>query len=426
MKVIGVQTDSLAAQVGIRVGDDLEAINGHPVRDVLDYWFWMEDEGGILELRRDGKVFRIQVEEVDGRDLGLAFEEMRVRRCGNRCVFCFVDQLPPGMRPALYVKDEDYRLSFLHGSYITLTDVSSDDVERIVEQRLSPLYISVHATDPRVRRAILGRRSGGDVLAPMRRLAEAGIAMHTQIVLCPGINDGAQLERTVRDLSGLFPQVRSIAVVPVGLTRHREGLTPLRPMSRAEARRCLEEVMGWQEEFLNRFGKRLVYAADECYLTAGFEIPEAEAYEDFPQIENGVGIVRRLVETFEAEERRLPKRLGEQLRLTVVTGRAAEGCLRRMVERLEKVGGLSMRLVGVENRFFGESITVSGLLTGADILAALKREAVGDAVLLPPNCVNEDGVLLDDRTPEEMAKVLGVPVEVGSYDLVESVLRMVS
>ena len=432
MKVIGVQEGSPAAQLGIWVGDDLEAINGHPVRDLLDLWFWMEDEAGMLEIRRDGEVFQIQVEEVEGRDLGLAFEEMRIRRCGNRCVFCFVDQLPPGMRPALYVKDEDVRLSFLHGSYITLTDLSSDDMQRIVEQRFSPLYISVHATDPRVRRAMLGRRSGGDVLTPMRRLAEAGIAMHTQIVLCPGINDGAQLERTVRDLSGLFPSaslrtspgVQSIAVVPVGLTRYREGLHPLRSVGRAEARRCIEQVTGWQEDFLDRFGKRLVYAADECYLTAELEIPEAETYEELPQIENGVGMVRRFVDAFEAEEGRLPSRLVKRLRLTLVTGKAAEEFLRRMVRRLEEVDGLSVRLVAVENRFFGESITVSGLLTGRDILATLEREACGDGVLLPPNCVNEDGLLLDDRTPEEMAEVLGVPVEVGSYDLVESVLRI--
>jgi len=360
MKVIGVQEGSPAAGFGIRIGDALEAINGHPVRDLLDYWFWMDDEGGVLELRRDGKMFRIQVEEPEGRDVGLEFEEMTIRRCGNRCVFCFVDQLPPGMRPALYVKDEDVRLSFLYGSYITLTDLSSEDIQRIVAQRLGPLYISVHATDPRVRSAMLGRRSSADVLATMRRLAEAGIAMHTQIVLCPGINDGAQLERTVQDLSGLFPEVRSIAIVPVGLTRYREGLVPLRPVGRVGARRCIEQVVGWQEEFLSRFGTRLVYAADECYLTARLEIPEAEAYEDFPQIENGVGMVRQFLDAFEAEEGRLPNWLREPLRLTLVTGRSAEGFLRRMAERLEKVDRLSVRLVGVENRFFGDSVRFGG------------------------------------------------------------------
>jgi putative radical SAM enzyme (TIGR03279 family) len=426
MKVIAVQTGSPAEGLGILVGDDLERINGHPARDVLDVWFWMADEGAILELRRDGEVFEVRIEEAEDRDLGLEFEEMTIRRCGNRCVFCFVDQLPSGMRPALYVKDEDIRLSFLHGSYVTLADVSGEDIERIVEQRLSPMYISVHATDPKVRGRLLGRRGGGDVLPTMRRLSEAGIWMHTQIVLCPGINDGSELERTVRDVSAFFPQVRSIAVVPVGLKRHRDGLAPLNPVGRAEARRCIEQVTEWQEKFLNRFGERLVYAADECYLAAGLEIPEAEDYEDFPQIENGVGMVRQFLDAFEAAEQRLPKRLKEQLSLTLVTGTSSEGFLRRMVERLEEVDGLSVRLVAVKNRFFGASITVSGLLTGQDILSALEQETVGDAALLPPNCINEDGFFLDDQTPEQIAQVLSVPVQVGSYDLVEGVLNLMS
>jgi putative radical SAM enzyme (TIGR03279 family) len=426
MEVIAVQTGSPAAQSGIRVGDALERINGHPARDVLDVRFWMADEGVILELRRDGEVFEVRIEGGEDRDLGLEFEEMTIRRCGNRCVFCFVDQLPSGMRSALYVKDEDVRLSFLHGSYVTLTDVSGEDIGRIVEQRLSPLYISVHATDPKVRRRLLGRRSEADILATMRRLADAGIWMHTQIVLCPGINDGSELERTVRDLSAFFPQVRSIAVVPVGLTRHRGGLAPLKPVGRSEARRCIEQVTEWQGKFLDRCGERLVFAADECYLTAGYEIPAAESYEDFPQIENGVGMVRQFLDAFEAAEKRLPERLRERLSLTLVTGRSAEGFLRRMLERLEQVDRLSVRLVTVENRFFGASITVSGLLTGQDILAALEREKVGNAVLLPPNCMNEDGLLLDDQTPEEMTEALGVPVRVGSYDLVESVLKSMS
>ena len=426
MKVIAVQKGSPAEQLGIRVGDALERIGGHPARDVLDVWFRMADEGVILELRRNGEVFEVRIEEPDGGDLGLEFEEMTTRRCGNRCVFCFVDQLPPGMRPALYVKDEDVRLSFLFGSYVTLTDVSDEDLERIVEQRFSPLYISVHATDPRVRKKILGRPGGGNVLATMQRLAEAGIWMHTQIVLCPGINDGLELTRTVWDLSALFPQVRSIAVVPVGLTRHRQGLTPLKPVGRTEAEQCIEQVTGWQEKFLDRFGERLVYAADECYLTAGLEIPASEDYEDFPQIENGVGMVRQFLDAFKAEEERLPERLKERLILTLVTGTSAEELLRSMAERLEQVDGLSVRVVAVKNRFFGASITVSGLLTGQDILAALEQEAVGDAVLLPPNCINDDGLLLDDQMPEQLAEALGVPVEVGSYDLVESVLSLMS
>ena len=426
MKVITVQTGSPAEEAGIRVGDALERINGHPARDVLDVWFWMADEDAILELRRDGEVFEVRIEEAEDRDLGLEFEEMTIRRCANRCIFCFVDQLPSGMRPALYVKDEDVRLSFLHGSYVTLAHVSSEDIERIVKQRFSPLYISVHATDPLVRRRLLGRRGGGDVLATMQQLAKAGIWMHTQIVLCPGINDGPELERTVRDVSALFPEVRSIAVVPVGLTRHRVGLVPLKPVGRSEARACIEQVTGWQEAFLNRFGEGLVYAADECYLMAGLEIPEAEDYEDFHQIENGVGMVRQFLDTFESEQGRLPERSKKRLNLTLVTGTSSEAFLRRMVERLEEVHGLSVRLMAVKNRFFGESITVSGLLTGQDILTALERETLGDAVLLPPNCVNEDGLFLDDRTPEQMAEILGVPVQVGSYDLVESVLKSMS
>ncbi|MFH1008936.1 MAG: DUF512 domain-containing protein [Candidatus Latescibacterota bacterium] len=426
MKITGVQTGSQAEELGIRAGDMLEMINEHPVRDVLDVWFWMADEEAVLELRRDGESFQVRIEDGEEGDLGLEFEEMTIRGCGNRCVFCFVDQLPPGMRPALYIKDEDVRLSFLHGSYVTLSDVSEEDIQRIVQQRLSPLYVSVHATDAEVRRTILGRRSGGDVLAVMRRLSEAGIWMHTQIVLCPGLNDGDCLERTVRDLSELFPQVQSIAVVPVGLTRYREGRHSLKPLGAPEARECIGQVEKWQETFLTRCETRLIYAADECYLRAGLDVPDADSYEDFPQIENGVGLVRQFLDAFETEAGRLPKRLAEPFRLTLVTGTSSEGFLRKMGERLEQVGGLSAQVVAVKNRFFGESITVSGLLTGEDIVEALREESDGSAVLLPPNCINDDGLLLDNQTPEQIAEVLGVPVHVGSYDLVESVLNVMS
>jgi putative radical SAM enzyme (TIGR03279 family) len=328
-------------------------------------------------------------------------------------VFCFIHQLPRGLRKSLYVKDDDYRLSFLHGNYITLTDLPDSEIQRIVDLRLSPLYISVHATDPVLRHFLLGspKTIRGDLVERLRRLASAGIRLHAQIVLCPGLNDGLHLERTVRELGELHPAVATVAVVPVGLTRHREGLYPLRSITPAEAGATLDAIHGWQEGFLARHETRLVFAADELYLQAGRAIPPAAAYEGFSVVEDGVGLVRR----FEDDLRRLAARPGRPRwrgarKATVVTGKLFGPVLERLLGGL-RVPGLRAEVVAVPNEFFGPAITVTGLLTGEDVARALSGRPLGDVVLIPRVALTETkGVFLDDVSPEDLAGHLGAPV----------------
>ena len=328
-------------------------------------------------------------------------------------MFCFIHQLPPGLRKSLYVKDDDYRLSFLHGNYITLTDLPDSEVDRIVDLRLSPLYISVHATDPVLRHFLLGspKTIKGDLMERLRRLADAGIRLHTQIVLCPGLNDGPHLERTVRELSQLHPGVNTVAVVPVGLTRHRDGLYPLRSITSEEARSTLDAIHGWQTGFLERLGTRLVFAADELYLQARQPIPPAAAYEDFSVVEDGVGLVRR----FEDDLRRVASRPGRprwrgQRAVSIVTGELFGPLLGPLLERV-RVPGLRADVVAVPNEFFGRAITVAGLLTGQDVARALSGRSLGDVVLVPRVALTETrGVFLDDVAPEDLARALGVPI----------------
>jgi putative radical SAM enzyme (TIGR03279 family) len=326
-------------------------------------------------------------------------------------VFCFIHQLPKGLRKSLYVKDDDYRLSFLHGNYITLTDLPESEIQRIVDLRLSPLYISVHATDAELRRFLLGspRTIRGDLLERMRRLATAGIRMHTQIVLCPGLNDGPHLARTVRELGELHPAVATVAVVPVGLTRHREGLHPLRPVTPAEARAIVEAVHGWQAGFLASRGTRLVFAADELYLLAEVPIPPAAAYEGFAVAEDGVGLVRQFEDDFLALTRQpLRPRWRGTRTVTLVTGELFGPLLQGFLAAL-RVPGLRAEAIAVPNELFGRQIGVAGLLTGQDVARALSGRSLGDLVLVPRVALTESrGVFLDDVTPDDLARHLGV------------------
>ncbi len=414
--VRGVRRASAAAAAGLRVGDRLLAINGAPLRDVIDFHFGAGEETLGIELEREGARVRVRLLRQGGRELGLEFEAPRpaeISTCANKCVFCFIHQLPKGMRKSLYVKDDDYRLSFLHGNYITLTDLGETELQRIVEQRLSPLYVSVHATDPGLRHALLGRpKVSREILPVMERLAEAGISMHAQIVLCPGLNDGPRLEQTVRDLSRLHPAVTTTAVVPVGLTRHRERLPALRSLTPEEARGLVETVTRWQEEFRQRLGSRVVYASDEIYLLAGCELPPARDYEGFRVIEDGIGLVRSFEDGFARAARRVPPRLPAPRRVTVVTGEMFAPRLARLVGSLA-VAGLTVEVAAVPNDFFGRQIGVTGLLTGQDIQRELGRRALGDRVLIPSVALREaDGVFLDDRTPADLARDLGAPIRV--------------
>jgi putative radical SAM enzyme (TIGR03279 family) len=425
-----VAPGSIAAELGVEPGDRLVAVNNQPVEDILDYRFLTcEEELTLTLLKAGGEKWLCDVEKDFDDDLGLEFVDGGlgpIRRCQNRCLFCFVDQMPPGLRPTLYVKDDDYRLSFLHGNFITLTGLKERDLERIIRLRLSPLYISVHTTNPALRVKMLGHPRAGEIMEQLRRLGQGGIEMHTQVVLCPGINDGRELERTVGDLINLWPAVRSAAIVPVGLTRYREGLTPLRTFNREEAVEVVERVQSWQDHCLERFARAMVYASDEFYLLAGREIPSGLRYDDFPQTENGVGLVRLFLDEWERVSRSLPPSLPSSRRLTVVTGVLAESILAPVVERLNKVNNLVVNLAVVPSGLFGPSVTVAGLISGKDIVTALEGRDRGQALILPAVMVRQpEQVFLDGMTVQELSARLDCPVFVvdGPAGLVEVCLN---
>lgn len=408
-----VSPESLAQKIGISPEDEILSINNRPLLDTIDYLYFSSLLRFNIRWRRQGRELSATVRKDPGESLGLDFQEELfdgVRSCSNRCIFCFIDQMPTGLRKSLYVKDEDYRLSFLHGNFVTLTTLDEEDLRRIKRLKLSPLYVSVHATNPSVRRRMLGAGGAGDILSRLSALAASGIQAHTQIVLCPGINDGDELGRTISELASLFPSVASIGIVPVGLTKWREGLFPLTPVTADLAEKTLKMVRSFQRKFLKEKGSRLVFAADELYLLAGKGLPGRLACEDFPQLENGIGLARRFTDAFRRLIPRLPARAGKPVRAILATGILAEPLLKPFVERLNRVEGLSVSLVAVRNRLFGDSVTVAGLLPGESILKAVGREIKADLLIIPRVALKEEKIFLDDLTMEALSERLGVRV----------------
>ncbi len=427
MKIKSVRKGSIASRLSISPGDELVEISGHPVNDIIDYRFYSSDHHLRLKLRyASGRTKTLEVRKEPDGDLGVEFYPTKYKSCNNNCIFCFVHQLPKGLRKALYFKDEDFRLSFLHGNFISLTNTSDEEIERIVRQRLSPLYVSVHVTDEQLRKRIFGNPRIPDIMPLIRKLAKGRIELHAQIVLCPNVNDGEYLKKSVDDLCGLYPGVKSLALVPVGLTRFREKLPRIRAVNRTYCKKTIELVNAWQKSFRRRWGKGFVYAADEFFTKAEVDIPAKTYYDDFYQVENGVGMMRMFLDALRSQRKLLPKRLKRDLTVTLVTGLSAFRLIKGMVEEnLSRIPGLKIQLVVVKNDFLGRSVTVSGLLTGTDILNALgKHKNPGDVVLLPPNCVNEEGSFLDDLSPLDIGKALGRRVVVGSYHLVETLTRL--
>ena len=413
-----IEPDSLGERSGFRVGDRLLRINGEEVRDLIDFQVMSAEESLEIELERGEELYEATIEREPGEAFGLGFEDIRLRSCNNKCVFCFIHQMPKGMRRSLYFEDDDFRLSFLHGSYVTLTNVRESDIDRIIDQGLTPQYISVHATDPALRELMLGRtKATVDIIQRLEKLAANGIEMHTQVVVCPGWNDGTHLERTVKDLSAFYPAVRSVALVPVGLTDHRDKLAKLEPVQVDKAAEYLIFAEKWGSDFKKRFGERFVYAADELFLLVGREPPEDSYYDAFPQLENGIGMVRAFLDTWKSESAELPTEISEPKRIGLITGRLAEEVIKPLVARLNRIENLEVDLLAVDNDYFGRGITVSGLLTGRDIVARLRGEPQRDAIVLPPNCINGDGLTLDDMTVSQLIEEAGVPITVGSYDL---------
>jgi len=409
LEISHVLPGSTAERHGLKRGDRLISVNGSEVHDSIDFLFHASEERLSLVITGlQGVSRRLSIVKEPDDTLGIEFPPMTIRRCRNKCIFCFVDQMPPGLRGSLYVKDDDYRASFLYGNYITLGNLREDDWERIFAQRLSPLYLSVHATEPGLRASLMRSRTAPDIMASMKRLADGGIKMHTQIVLSPGINDGRHLLKTIDDIAGLFPAVLSIAVVPVGITGHRKGLFPLRPFKPGEALRVVTTIQLIASRFKKKIGTRLVYPSDELYIKARLPFPPLSAYEDLPQIENGVGMVASFLH--EARRTRLPRSV-RPVTMTAVTGVSFSPILQAALKRIQGTAGVSVRVITAKNTLFGPRVTVSGLLSGRDILTAVKGKRLGSLLLIPSNTLNEnEGIFLDDMKISDIEAAVGVPV----------------
>ena len=395
-------------------GDRLMSINGHPILDVLDYKFYAYDRDLQLVLKHpDGAEFRLHVRKREGGDLGLDFETYlmdRPRSCANNCVFCFIDQLPKGMRPTMYFKDDDARLSFLLGNYITLTNLSEREIQRIISLHVSPVNVSVHTMNPELRVRMLRNRRAGDSIRTMHRLAEAGIIMNCQIVCCPGLNDGAELDYSMRELAALYPAVHSVSVVPVGLTRYRDGLAPLRPFTPEHAAETIDQVTAFGDLCLRQYGTRIFFCGDELYLKAGRELPPDEFYEEYTQLENGIGMLR-LLETEFRSALKLADDPGPQ-RCSLACGQAAAPLMRHLARLAgERFPGLQVSVYPIVNDFFGHQITVSGLITGRDLIAQLRGKDLGDRLLISQNMLRrQERDFLDDVTLRQAQEALRVPV----------------
>ncbi|MBQ1436101.1 MAG: DUF512 domain-containing protein [Clostridia bacterium] len=414
-KIAKVTPGSPAARSRILPGESLVSVNGKKIRDVLDYRFYTAERHLHIDIEGlDGRMRTVRVVNRRGGDIGLEFETYlmdKPRSCHNKCIFCFIDQLPRGMRDTLYFKDDDTRLSFLTGNYVTLTNISDDDITRIINQRISPINISVHTTDPELRKKMLNNKNAGKVMGYMQRIADAGLPMNGQIVLCPGVNDGEALKRTMQELSALYPSLRSVSCVPVGLTRYREGLFPLQGYDEKSAAETVDIIDAFGDECKKKFGTRLFFAADEFYIKAKREIPPAEHYEEFLQIENGVGMIASFRDEFYGA---LLAEADAELKsgtYTVICGADVYSFLSGLVDELEKrCHNLNIRVQKIDNEFFGTTITVSGLICGCDILSQLRGVELGEAVLFTKNMLRSGtNVFLDDMTTLELEEKLGVP-----------------
>lgn len=415
MKITAVEPDTIAEELGIEVGDELLEINDKRVADAIDYRFYENDAVISVKVVRNGEITIYDVEKDEGERLGLDFEDFKILSCGNDCIFCFVDQNPQGMRKQVYFRDGDYRLSFMYGNYTTMTNAGPAILRRIIKQRLSPQYISVHVTDYEVRKLLMGLKKDDLILEKIKLLHDNGIDMHTQIVLCPGLNDGAVLEKTVNDLFEFNKHIISLAIVPVGLTDHRFGLHDLKKVDREYANMLLDTVEVWQKKFKEETGRSFVYCSDEFHIVAGRRVPEEDYYDGFPQTENGVGLVRSFITEFNRQVKKFPKKISSNKKLTMATAELPANFLHHsIIPTLQRIGNLEIQLEVVENILFGRSVTVAGLLSGKCLISSLKGKELGDLLLLPPDILNNDSLFLDDMTVPKLEQELNVPVMV--YD----------
>lgn len=417
-----------ADKCGVAAGDILVKINDHPVRDVLDYMFYAADDTLDLELLRDSKPLHLHVRKSEYDDLGLEFETFLMdckQSCRNKCVFCFIDQMPPGMRDTLYFKDDDARLSFLQGNYVTLTNLEQEDIDRIIKMKLN-INVSVHTTNPELRVEMMHNRFAGEKLKYIRQLTNSGIKLNCQIVCCPGLNDGDELRRSLTDLGELMPNISSMAVVPVGLSRFRKGLYPLKTFTKETAAETIDIIEEFQSEFLKKYGTRTVFASDEFYIIAERELPSSEVYEDYPQYENGVGMIRSLMDEFQ-DALEMAEYSGESRHVTIATGFAALDSIKKLAAMAEeRFPGIKCSVYPIRNDFFGETITVAGLITAQDLIAQLSDKELGDELLISSAMLRDNSdVFLDDLTMQDVSQQLNVPVisaDNDGFDLLDAIL----
>ncbi len=453
-KIFAVEPGSIAEQLNIEPGDFLLSVNGQTMEDIFDYHFLVSDEHLTVQIRKaDGEEWELEIDKDYSDDLGIGFENGLMdeyRSCRNKCIFCFIDQMPPNMRETLYFKDDDSRLSFLQGNYVTLTNMSDEDIDRIIRYKLAPINISVQTTNPQLRCKMLNNRFAGEALDKIKTLYDAGIEMNGQIVLCKGINDKAELERSIRDLTGYLPYMESVSVVPVGLTKYRENLYPLEPFTREDAREVLGIIHKWQDICYEKWQTHFIHAGDEWYLLAEWDFPEEERYDGYIQLENGVGMMRLLYEEFQEclrTEQENPEHKGhtfkeffrnrkkirkgtgreaaramgirsEQRKMTIATGKLAAPMLKKLsAAYMALYPDTNIQVMAIENDFFGERITVSGLITGQDLALQLAGNDLGEKLLLPCNMLRSgERVFLDDVTVEELENTLQVPIDIVKSD----------
>ena len=426
-----VEPLSIAEELGIEAGDKLISINDNVIEDVFDYHYLVNDEELVVLIEKpNGEEWELEIEKDYEEDLGITFEQGLMdeyRSCRNKCIFCFIDQMPKGMRETLYFKDDDSRLSFLQGNYITLTNMSDHDVDRMVQYHLEPINISFQTTNPELRCKMLHNRFAGEALKKVDKLYDGGIHMNGQIVLCKGVNDGEELERSIRDLTKYLPYLQSVSVVPVGLTKYRDGLYPLEPFTKEDAIKVLDTIEGWQKKIYEEYGLHFIHAGDEWYILAEREMPEEERYDGYMQLENGVGMLRLLMNEFEEA---LAELEGDDRRLevSVATGKLAYPYLQKMIEKLQvKFPNVKVHLYWIRNDFFGEMITVAGLITGQDLITQLKDKELGAKLLLPCNMLRDgEEVFLDDVTLTQVKDSLQVEIDIvksSGWDFVERILN---
>lgn len=417
--IVKVLKNSIAEEMELEPGDELITVNNCTVKDYIDYKYQISDENVIFEVRKkDGEIWELEIEKEYDEDIGIVFENPlmdNIRVCSNKCIFCFIDQMPKGMRKTLYVKDDDTRLSFLYGNFITLTNLKDDEIERIIKYKISPIKVSVHTTDSELRKYMMGNDKDMDILKYLKKLIDAGITIDCQIVLVRDVNDGKQLQKTINDLSSLHPGLRSVAVVPVGLTKFRDRLTEITPFDKESATELVNQVTNIQNKLYEKLGTRFIFIADEFYITSGMEFPSYDEYEDFDQLENGIGMCRLFKQQIEdlLNEYVGSEPIAEEI--TFVTGAAAYELMIELAEKIMEKISVKINVVKIINNYFGERITVSGLTTGKDIIEQLKGKNYKN-IILPRNMINDNNVMLDDLTTKDLEKELNTEVAVCDVD----------